>query len=185
MTDVREIKEFPGYFVRRNGKIYSSISKKKDGAMGGLRLVKQFLQGPRPDNKYLCIVIMNKRPDLSGKPGEKASLRVHRIVCNAFHGKPFAAAIVRHLDGNKENNHADNLAWGTAKENVQDAFRHGARGTGTKSTKRIFKSQEEMRAARAMLNLGIPQESIAAVFGCTKWAICDFNRKRYYCGQHQ
>ena len=45
--------------------------------------------------------------------------KVHRLVCEAFHGPaPFAAAVVMHLDENPLNNRADNLAWGTQKENL-------------------------------------------------------------------
>ena len=33
--------------------------------------------------------------------------------------------VVRHLDGDKENNRAENLAWGTDSENMIDQVRHG------------------------------------------------------------
>jgi hypothetical protein len=38
---------------------------------------------------------------------------------------------VRHLDGNKDNPHADNLAWGTRKENADDRERHGRTSRGS------------------------------------------------------
>lgn len=45
--------------------------------------------------------------------------RVSRLVCEAFHGPaPFPKAIVMHIDDNPENNRADNLKWGTQKENL-------------------------------------------------------------------
>jgi hypothetical protein len=51
---------------------------------------------------------------------------VHRLICRAFHGEPATPDLqTRHLDGDGLNNTVENLAWGTAKENAQDAIRHG------------------------------------------------------------
>lgn len=45
--------------------------------------------------------------------------KVHRLVCEAFHGPPpFDRAVVIHLDENALNNKAENLKWGTQKENL-------------------------------------------------------------------
>ncbi len=45
--------------------------------------------------------------------------KVHRLVCLAFHGpKPFPEAVVIHIDEDAHNNRADNLRWGTQKENL-------------------------------------------------------------------
>jgi len=45
--------------------------------------------------------------------------KVHQLVCEAFHGKePIAGAVVMHIDENAANNRADNLSWGTQRENL-------------------------------------------------------------------
>lgn len=45
--------------------------------------------------------------------------KVHRLICEAFHGVPSKeSAIVIHLDENGLNNRSDNLRWGTQKENL-------------------------------------------------------------------
>ena len=50
---------------------------------------------------------------------------VHRIICEAFHGKPKNNnMIVRHLDGNKKNNKPENLRWRTQNENSNDTSFH-------------------------------------------------------------
>jgi len=47
------------------------------------------------------------------------NVKVHRAVCEAFHGPaPFEGAVVMHLDENALNNRPDNLKWGTQKENL-------------------------------------------------------------------
>lgn len=51
---------------------------------------------------------------IKGKPH-----KVARLVCEAFHGPaPDDKPICMHLDENAANNRADNLAWGTQKENL-------------------------------------------------------------------
>ena len=45
--------------------------------------------------------------------------KVHQLVCEAFHGPaPEGALYVLHIDENPFNNRADNLKWGTQKENL-------------------------------------------------------------------
>ena len=47
------------------------------------------------------------------------NMKVHRLVCEAFHGPaPFARAVVIHLDEDATNNKPSNLRWGTQKENL-------------------------------------------------------------------
>lgn len=45
--------------------------------------------------------------------------KVHRAVCEAFHGPaPTGKPVVLHLDENALNNRPGNLKWGTQKENL-------------------------------------------------------------------
>lgn len=47
------------------------------------------------------------------------NLKVHQLVCEAFHGpRPFEGAVVMHKDEDALNNRPENLAWGTMKENM-------------------------------------------------------------------
>lgn len=47
------------------------------------------------------------------------SLKVARLVCEAFNGPPpFPRAVCMHIDENARNNAPANLKWGTQKENL-------------------------------------------------------------------
>ena len=55
---------------------------------------------------------------LVGKNGVRKSLRLHRIVAEAFVPNPEGKPQVNHKDENPENNRASNLEWATPKENT-------------------------------------------------------------------
>lgn len=47
------------------------------------------------------------------------TMKIHRLVCEAFHGPPPTKnSVVIHIDENAHNNNANNLRWGTQKENL-------------------------------------------------------------------
>ena len=67
-------------------------------------------QNPVGYHGYLCVKL--------ARGGRNRNHRVHRLVARAFvpnsEDKPF----VDHIDGDKHNNHADNLRWVTNVENL-------------------------------------------------------------------
>lgn len=56
---------------------------------------------------------------------------VARLILTAFVREPFPNELARHLDDNKTNNILQNLAWGTAYDNAEDAGRNGKLRTGS------------------------------------------------------
>lgn len=66
------------------------------------------------------------------KCGSDSRVCVHTLVLLAFRGPHEVRTVCRHLDGNKLNNRVDNLCWGTSKENVSDAIKHGVQAIGSR-----------------------------------------------------
>lgn len=106
---VRLAEPYSDYSATREGKIFSFKRKK----------IIELNQTVASQTKYLFVRLYSA--------GVGQYLTVHNVICTAFHGPmPEDKQLVRHLDGNKLNNHADNLRYGTYKDNAEDAVRHGS-----------------------------------------------------------
>lgn len=77
--------------------------------------------------KFLKSRISNTGYSVAGlsKHGSLKEIGVHILVARAFVENPENKPFVNHIDGNKSNNHADNLEWTTNKENIRHAWKLG------------------------------------------------------------
>jgi hypothetical protein len=57
----------------------------------------------------------------------------HRLLLHAFVSECPVGCEALHINGNRLDNRLDNLRWGTRKENVSDAIKHGTATIGSKN----------------------------------------------------
>jgi len=83
--------------------------------------------------------------------------RVHRLVCETFHGlAPAGNDIVLHKDEYKDNNNKDNLEWGNPQQNCQDWVQ--SRG-GIMPRHSLAK----IRRAKKLINKGLTNDKVATM----------------------
>ena len=100
----RDIAGIKGYKISRNGEIFS---------------MKQNRYMSPSDNGYGYLDISLP---INGKDTHKY---IHRLVAEAFIPNPENKEQVNHIDGNKHNNHLENLEWVTPLENAHHAIENG------------------------------------------------------------
>lgn len=94
------------YAVTRDGRVFTFWSKK------GIWKEQKYR---KHSNGYLRVTLYGKDQYL------------HRVVADYFCKKSDGCFEVNHIDGNKENNRADNLEWCTRSQNNKHAFVTGLR----------------------------------------------------------
>lgn len=60
----------------------------------------------------------------NGRIGKSKTLKIHRVVAEAFIPNSNNYPVVNHKDGNKLNNNVENLEWCTHSYNTKHAFEH-------------------------------------------------------------
>ena len=58
------------------------------------------------------------------KDGISKRVLVHSLIAEAFHGPRPDGMDCCHIDGNRDNNAADNLRWDTRSNNIKDRWKH-------------------------------------------------------------
>lgn len=100
--------------------------------------------------------------------GGQKMVYIHRLVASAFIGNPENKRTVNHVDGNKLNNHVENLEWATYKENTRHAIDNnlwvirGERVHGAKL------NSIKVRTIRRCLEAGIFQTDISKIFNISQ-----------------
>lgn len=115
----RPIPGFNGFYeVSDMGRVRSL-----HGRHGKGRILRPGL--PSNPSEYMCV-------SLHGG-GRRTRRSVHRIVADVFlPPRPSSKHQIRHWNGNRGDNRAINLIWGTAQDNADDRARHGRTQRGSK-----------------------------------------------------
>ena len=105
---------------------------------------------------------------------ESTKYLAHRLVAEAFCAKPMDETqplVVDHLDGNKHNNHMDNLQWVTQSENVRRAYASGRLKPVNAKQTRLFYQDEEVGV--------FPTRKAAIDFAAERYSISRTSLSKY------
>ena len=141
-----KIKRFPDYEFFENGDVVSFLKRNP-------RILKPIKMG-----KYKGLTL--RRFD-----GLMERVYVHRAICEAFTGVCPDGFQCRHIDGNKENNSAGNLAWGTKRENEDDKRLHGTSPIGEANPMAKLNKKTVLAMKERRLETGESYARIAREFG--------------------
>lgn len=127
-----DVKGYEGrYKVSSFGKVYSIPRKEPRGdsyvTKGGY-----YLKQGEDDDGYLKVVLVDKTKTLG--------IFVHRLVALNFvdNPQPKEFDCINHIDGNKKNNHVDNLEWCNNQLNVDHAMISGLRDNTAYKNKNAY-----------------------------------------------
>ena len=114
----KEIKGYEGkYIISNYGEIISLPRYKKNNSKMQYVEPKQICQTINKHNGYVYVQLWND--------AKYKNIRLHKLVAENFLIKSEGKTQINHIDGNKQNNKADNLEWCTASENIIHAYRTG------------------------------------------------------------
>lgn len=154
--DFRPVEGWPEYWAGADGHVYSS---KRWRGSGWRRLA----EGRDRDGYATVQVTVAQRTTM---------LRVHQVVCAAFHGpKPTPEHQVCHGDGCPTNNRPTNLRWGTPFDNAADRAAHGRTVRGERCGGGGVLSEEQVRQIKALLRRQEPARRLARTFGVSSGMI--------------
>lgn len=105
-------------------------------------------------------------------------MKVNRAVCLAFHGPPPEGCTdTLHKDGVRTNNVPSNLRWGTRKQNMEDARRHGTIPRGVNRHNAVL-DPDKVREIRRRKQDGETYRSLAAEFCVSIGCLQQLNERR-------
>ncbi|HTG95704.1 MAG TPA: NUMOD4 motif-containing HNH endonuclease [Pyrinomonadaceae bacterium] len=166
------------YEVSNHGRV-RNISPRPRTSINRIR--KPQING-RNGRGYYFVVLSN------GREHRRQAL-IHHLVAEAFIGPRPAGYEINHLDGDKLNNHAENLEYCTVLENHQHASRTGLAAFGDrngsrKHPERLPRGQDnfmtklqdaQVSEIKQLLKLGLPQAEIGRKFNIAQSVICRIN----------
>ena len=107
----KPVKSFEGLYEVNEQAVIRSIER--NGTKKGGRVLKHSTDS----DGYKLVKMRNKKII--------KTMKVHRVVAEAFIPNPLNKPQVNHKDHDKSNNHVDNLEWNTRTENIRHMFKSG------------------------------------------------------------
>lgn len=149
---MKQIPNLDKYFATEQGDIYST-------------------QRGRPKKMVATVDTSKyKRLQLRTKEGVKSFL-VHRLVALTYLPNPLGLPQVNHKDGDKLNNHVDNLEWVTASDNMKHAYEIGIKSSSGESNSRSLFTEDQVLQIYYELLDGARISDLAKKYSSTKGRI--------------
>lgn len=145
--------KIPIWQISKSGEVYSKKSNK---------ILKPYLRRGYPSLKY------------RGK-----HYYIHVLVAETFIGEIDEGMCVNHKDGNKQNNHVENLEIVTIKENLQHALDNNLRKSvkGSKHGRAKLSDEDATNLIKDIIN-GIDDEEVAIKYGLSKLYVRNIRQKK-------
>lgn len=147
MSERRPVAGFDRYTVSKSGEVYSA------GRVAPLK--------KNPQHGYYRVCLY--------KNGKSVTRFVHTVVLEAFVGPRPLGMEAAHLDGDKSNNCAENLAWVSPKENHLHKLVHGTNYAGERHY-RAKLTRDDIETIFALAN-DVSIGAIAELFGVCRRTI--------------
>lgn len=150
--NMKQIKGYPDYYANERGEIFS-------GKTSNFKKLK----GTINSGGYFLVSIRNKN-------GVRRT-RIHKLVAEVFLNKPKGVKdlVIHHKDGNKLNNHKDNLEWITNTENlIQGRFRKKTQYSNRIREIKILMELSGYKAEKMAYILGISKERMILLLDSIK-----------------
>lgn len=151
MTDYQvtaSIERLPDYIFNADGSVVS--------------LVKGHARKLKPIQMGAYVGLQLRRAD-----GSREKQYLHRLICEAFHGPAAPGQECRHINGNKSDNRASNLSWGTKAQNEADKAAHGTLPKGERNPQAKLTADAVNRMRKDRSEEGTSFSKLARKYGVT------------------
>lgn len=178
--EVKELKDFPGYYVGSDGNIFSSRDSIGKGRGGGsfsyINKNKFKKLKPRKSSLYGYFAVSLS---IDGKTYQRY---IHRLICEAFHGPCPEGMECSHLNGDNIDNRPKNLKWETPKINTNRKKEHGTQidQSGFNNNKSKFNSLKDLENIFSLRYEGKTYKEIAEKMGVHESTIGGIIKGKYY-----
>jgi hypothetical protein len=159
----KQILDWPNYAVSDRGRI-KRLTTRNSGVAGAI--LSQFLVSGYPSVNLT-------------DSGKRKSVRVHRLVAEAFLPKQAGATEVNHIDASRSNNDLLNLEWVSASGNRKHGYDHGANAAEGERNGYSKLTEDNVRVIRATRPLTKSvQAELADQFGVSMATVRDVAARR-------
>lgn len=145
-----------------NWKVINDFPNYEISNFGNIRNKTKLLKIVPNKQGYNIVVLCNG--------GIRKTINVHRLVAAAFVPNPENKPCIDHIDGDRANNHADNLRWVTVKENQNNPITK-SKWIGKKAKPHHEKAVEQIKNG-IVVNVFVSIQEAARKGNFSATAIC-------------